>query len=210
MYKKLTYVVLAILLLGLCVNGVYAAIKGADISSLTEQEDFGVVYNECGVQKDLLTILTNRGITLARIRLWTKTPYDLAYVSSLATRCKAAGMQVMLDIHYSDTWADPGTQTKPRAWRRMSGQELIDQVYTYTKDVCTQIDPDYVQIGNEINCGMLWDDGEVCSNGNWATLRDLITAGHNGAKDGGGATTIVHIAPTDAEYTVDWFFGELM
>ena len=115
MYKKLTYVVLMLLVLGLGANKTYAA-DGADISSLTTQEDFGVVYNECGVTKNALTILKNRGIDIARIRLFVNPrtePQDLAYVIALAARCKTAGMQVMLCIQYSDTWADPGQQAKP-------------------------------------------------------------------------------------------------
>lgn len=213
MYKKLTYLLLMLLVLGVGLNKAYA-INGADISTLTTQENFGVEYYECGIKRNCLTILKNRGINLARIRLFvnpntseTGTAMDLNYVTNLAQECKDAGMQVMLCIHYSDTWADPGQQTKPSGWP--SGQELIDQVYNYTKDVVSQVNPDYVQIGNETNCGMLWPDGEVCDNGNWSFYADLVNAGVWGAEDGGCNNTIVHIAPTDPEYTVDWFFGEL-
>jgi arabinogalactan endo-1,4-beta-galactosidase/type II secretory pathway pseudopilin PulG len=190
--------------------------KGADISTLTKEEAFGVKYNEYGIQKDLLTILKNHGITLARIRLFvdpntsdTGTAMDLAYVTALAARCKAAGMQVMLALHYSDTWADSGTQTKPTAWKKLNQAKLVTQVYNYTYSVCSTIKPDYVQIGNAINCGMLWPNGEVCTAGNWANLRALITAGHNGAKAGGGGTTIVHVAMSDAP-AVKWFFDLLL
>ncbi len=194
------------------------AIKGCDISTLTTQENFGVKYYECGIQKDLLTILKDHGITLVRIRLFvnpdtsvTGTAMDLTYVKNLAARCKAAGLQVMLDLHYSDTWADPSTQTKPAAWKRLTQANLVTQVYTYTKDVCTQIKPDYVQIGNEITCGMLWPNGEVCTRGNWDNLRALINAGYQGAKEGTGssAITIIHVSESSGA-DVHWFFDNLL
>jgi hypothetical protein len=120
-------------------------------------------------------------------------------------------MQVMLTLHYSDTWADPSAQTKPAAWKRLTQAALVTQVYNYTKDVCTQIKPDYVQIGNETTCGMLWPNGEVCTAGNWNNYRALVTAGHQGAKDGGGAatTTIIHVSESSAA-ELKWFFDTLL
>ncbi len=201
----------------LCVvlpNKAYA-VKGADVSTLIGQENFGVVYNECGVPKDMLTILTNHGITLARIRLFVNpntsdngTAMDLAYVTTLAARCKSAGMQVMLTLHYSDTWADPDTQTKPAAWSSLTQAQLVTQVYNYTYNVCSAIQPNYVQIGNEITCGMLWPNGEICSAGNWANLRAIITSGHNAVKAACSATTIVHVSETSAA-NLKWFFDNL-
>ena len=217
MYKKISYVVLMMLLL-LCIitpKEAYA-VKGADISTLTTQEEtYDVVYRENGVAKDPLTILKNHGMTLARIRLFVNpntsddgTKMNLAYVTALAARCKSAGMQVMLTLHYSDTWADPGAQTKPAAWSTLTQEQLVSQVYDYTYSVCNAIKPDYTQIGNEISCGMLWPNGNACE-GNWANLRALITAGHNGAKAGGGGTTIVHVAESSAA-DLKWFFDNLL
>jgi len=216
MDKKIIYFAITVLLLTVVMapNKAYA-IKGVDISTLTRQESDGVKYNECGTQKDLLAILKNHGIDLVRIRLFVDpntnnagTAMNLAYVKTLAARCKAAGMKIMLDIHYSDTWANPGVQTKPAAWKNLTQEQLVTKVFDYTKDVCSQIKPDYTQIGNEINCGLLWPNGNACD-GNWANLRALITSGHNGVKAGGGGITIVHVAENKAE-DVKWYFDNLL
>jgi len=216
MYRKIIYLALTLLLvLGVMVpNKAYAA-KGADISTLTRQEADGVKYKECGVIKDPLVILKNHGITIARVRLFvdpntsdTGTAMNLAYVKALAARCKAAGMQIMLAPHYSDSWTDPGKQTKPAAWNNLTQAQLVTRVYDYTKDICSQIKPDYTQIGNEISCGMLWPNGNCCD-GNWVNLRALITAGHNGAKDGGGGTTIAHVSEKSA-VDCKWYFDNLL
>ena len=206
-----------VLLCAITPNKAYA-IKGADVSSLITQEDFSVVYRESSSSsaQDMLTILANHGIKLARIRLFvdpntndTGTAMDLTYVTTLAARCKAKGMKVMLAIHYSDTWADPDTQTKPTAWSSLTQAQLVTQIYDYTYSVCSTIQPDYVQIGNEITCGMLWPNGEVCSNGNWANLRALINSAYNAVKDVNSATiTVVHVSETSAA-NLKWFFDDL-
>jgi len=216
MNKKIIYLLLLVLLVIVLPNKSYA-IKGVDISTLTRQEADGVKYNECGKEKDLLTILKNHGIGLVRIRLFvnpdtndTGTVMNLAYVKTLAARCKAAGMKILLDIHYSDTWAHPGAQTKPAAWKSLTQKELVTKVYDYTKDVCSQIKPDYTQLGNEINCGMLWPNGNACPPaGNWDGLRELINSAHKGVKDGGGGITIVHVAENKAA-DAKWYFDNLL
>jgi arabinogalactan endo-1,4-beta-galactosidase len=192
------------------------AVKGVDISTLTQQETEGVKYNECGVQKDVLAILKNHGITLVRIRLFvdpnssdTGAAMDLAYAKALAARCKTAGMKIMLALHYSNTWANSGKQTKPAAWSSLTQEQLVTKIHDYTKDICSQIKPDYTQIGNEIGCGMLWPDGNCCDNNNWANLRALITAAHKGAKDGGDTNTIVHVSGKSAA-DIKYFFDNLL
>jgi arabinogalactan endo-1,4-beta-galactosidase len=115
------------------------------------------------------------------------------------------GMQLLLDIHYSDTWADPGHQLKPKAWEGLSFKELEGTVYTYTREVITQMKeagamPDIVQIGNEIGPGMLWDSGRVGGTFNtpkqWQQLGRLLKAGIRGARDGAGndpLKTMIHV-----------------
>jgi len=217
MFGKISYVAIAMLfLLFVAVPEKVYAIKGCDISSLTVQEGYGVVYNECDEEKDMLEILGNHGIELIRIRLFVNpdtstsgTEQNLAYVTTLAARCQAAGMKVMLALHYSDTWADPDTQTKPTAWSSLTQSQLVTQVYNYTYSVCSTIQPDYVQIGNEITCGMLWPNGEVCSYGNWSNLRALITSAHNAVKAANNsAITVVHVAETSSS-GCKWFFDNL-
>jgi len=115
-----------------------------------------------------------------------------------------------LDIHYSDTWANPGIQTKPAAWKDLTQEQLVAKVFEYTKDVCLQIKPAYVQIGNEINCGMLWPNGNACPpDGYWANLRELITSAHKGVKAGCGGKTIVHVAENKAA-DLKWYFDNLL
>jgi arabinogalactan endo-1,4-beta-galactosidase len=84
----------------------------------------------------------------------------------MATRIKNAEMGFLLDIHYSDTWADPGNQFKPAAWKDLTYDQLTEVVYRYTREVVTNLiiqgtDPDIVQIGNEITNGLLWSDSKL-------------------------------------------------
>ena len=219
MYRKISYMIIMMLLL-LCVMASQKAyaIKGVDISTLLRQEADGVKYHECGVQKDPIAIFKDHGIDLVRMQLFvdpntkdTGTAMNLDYVKTLAARCKAAGMKIMLDIHYSDTWANPGIQTKPAAWKDLTQEQLVAKVFEYTKDVCSQIKPAYVQIGNEINCGLLWPNGNACPpDGNWDNLRALITSAHKGAKAAGKKiVTIVHVAENKAA-DAKWYFDNLL
>ncbi len=98
-----------------------------------------------------------------------------------ARTVKAKGLKLLVDFHYSDTWADPGMQTKPAAWASHGISQLQTDVYNYTYDVCTSLKaqgttPDSVQIGNEINVGMLWNDGRVVNN-DFTNLGLLLKAG---------------------------------
>ncbi|MEI9912108.1 MAG: glycosyl hydrolase 53 family protein [Bacteroidota bacterium] len=104
---------------------------------------------------------------------------DLENTKKMARRVKDAGMKLLLDFHYSDYWADPGKQYKPAAWRSLSFDELKKAVYDYTKKVIQELKdqgttPDMVQIGNEINHGIIWPEGQV---GNLDSLAQLINAG---------------------------------
>jgi arabinogalactan endo-1,4-beta-galactosidase len=111
-----------------------------------------------------------------RLRLWHQ-PQDahssLAEVAALATRIHQAGMNVWLDIHYSDSWADQGAQTAPSAWSKLSLTPLTDSVYAYTGRVLARVQPDIVQIGNEINDGFLWPTGKSSN----STAFSIVTNG---------------------------------
>jgi len=126
---------------------------------------------------------------------------------------------LLLDLHYSDTWADPGAQSKPHAWEGLAFDSLRDSVYEYTLVVISRLKgrnalPDMVQIGNEITCGMLWDDGRVCGTSDtpeqWAKLGDLIAAGIEGvdAALGPGDSTriMIHIDRGADIGGATWFF----
>ena len=145
-------------------------IVGADISAVPTSEARGVKFSDNGVQKDILQILKDHGFNYIRLRIFVEPTNQggysaqgycgLAKTIPMARRVKEAGMGLLLDFHYSDTWADPGKQTKPLAWREMPPEQLVKTVHDYTLDVITRLktaggEPDMVQIGNEITPGML-------------------------------------------------------
>ena len=165
-------------------------IIGADISFLPELEAKGIQFSDNGVQNDAITILKAHGFNYVRLRIFNNPAADsgyapgkgfcnLAYTKQMAKRVKAAGMKLLLDFHYSDTWADPGKQFKPAAWKNLDFITLKDSLFNFTKTVLEALKaqgtlPDMVQVGNEINHGMIWPDGEVR---NMNQLAQLINAG---------------------------------
>lgn len=185
-------------------------IRGTDISFLPEIEEAGVVFkNSAGVEKNMLDILKESGVNTIRIRLW-HTPVDghssLAEVTALAARVKAKGMKVWLSVHYSDTWADPGHQIKPEAWSDASFSDLQDSVYLYTKKIMTEIDPDIIQIGNEINPGFLLPDGGT-SAGTLPNFIALLKKGVQAVRETSADTQImIHVAGFD---NANWFYQQL-
>ncbi|CAM5646442.1 hypothetical protein SANTM175S_01473 [Streptomyces antimycoticus] len=125
-----------------------------------------------GNAADPLDILKGAGVNYVRLRLWNNPASgynNKAKVLAYARAVKAKGLKLLVDFHYSDTWADPGNQRKPAAWASHGIGALQTDVYNYTYDVCTSLKaqgtaPDSVQLGNEINVGMLWNDGKVVNN----------------------------------------------
>lgn len=150
---------------------------GADISFLPQLEARGIKFKEDGVEKDAIELLKQHGFNYVRLRLFHNPSLengyspkdgfcDLAHTLAMAKRVKAAGMKLLLDFHYSDYWADPGKQYKPKAWEGLAFPELKKALYDYTYDVINQLKaqgttPDMVQIGNEINHGIVWPEGSV-------------------------------------------------
>lgn len=150
-------------------------IKGMDISTLLEKETCGARYYDNGVEQDLFAILKAYGTNSVRLRLWNDpyapdgTPYgaganDLNKVIVLAGRAKKYQIGYLLDLHYSDFWADSGKQTTPKAWQGMNEDELEAAVYRYTKEVMQTLKdkdllPEMVQVGNELTNGLLWPSG---------------------------------------------------
>ncbi len=150
---------------------------GADISFLPELEARGMKFSDKGIKKDAIEILKDHGFNYVRLRIFnnpsTDSGYspkkrfcDLNYTKQMAKRVKAAGLKLLLDFHYSDYWADPGKQYKPAVWRNLSFTELKKALYDYTKNVMEELKaqgttPDMVQVGNEINHGIVWSDGNV-------------------------------------------------
>lgn len=180
---------------------------GADISFLPSLEDGGRKFYDNGVEKDAFQLLKDHGFNYVRVRIfnnprtdsgYSKKGYcDLQNTLAMAKRIKASGMGFLLDFHYSDNWADPGKQFKPAAWKKSNFQQLQDSIRTFTKMVLVALKkqgtlPDMVQVGNEINHGMLWPDGR---NKNMDTLSAFLKAGIAGVKDADKSPRImIHIA----------------
>ncbi len=154
-------------------------IKGMDVSMLQELEAHGAVYRHQGKQKDLCQILRESGVNLIRLRLWHNPyslqgePYgggtnDLKTTISLARRAAQQGLMFMLNIHYSDFWTDPSKQLKPKAWKELDLKALKNIVYQYTTQTLQElksasVEPQFVQVGNELTNGFLWPEGHIDS-----------------------------------------------
>ncbi len=169
-----------------------AFVKGADISWLPQMEASGFkFYNEKGVQEDCIQILKDHGINTVRLRTWVHPSNDKRSghcskeeTVAMAVRAQKAGMHILIDFHYSDSWADPAKQKKPAAWEGHSFPELLNDVYTYTADVMTALKsngvmPEWVQVGNETAGGMIYPEG---STSNWNGLAQLINKGYDAIK----------------------------
>lgn len=196
-------------------------IRGVDISSLPRVEDNGgLFYNDAGQQQDIFQILADHGINYVRLKLWHAPANgynNLARVKAMATRIKSAGMGFLLDIHYSDTWADPGKQYKPTAWQDLDYDQLRAAVYDYTREVMAELrdqgtGPGIVQIGNEIPNGMLWNDGKLDrSSDQFTRLAGLLKAGVDGVKDAGcSARIMLHLDQGGDNGLYRWWFDHIV
>ncbi len=184
-----------------------AFIAGADLSLLQFTEDHGVQYKEGGVAQDALSLFKAHGCNYVRLRLFVDPKGSsgqvntLAYTVALARRVKAANLPWMLDLHYSDGWADPGHQAIPAQWQGLTHLQLVDQIFAYTRDTLAAFrlagcPPDMVQVGNEITNGMLWPDGgQLVSEAKWDAFAELLQAGIRGVHAGATAATkiVIHI-----------------
>lgn len=170
---------------------------GADVSFLAAAEAGGTVFKDDGVAKPGLQILQDHGYNWIRLRLFhtpsnstrSSLPNDLPYTIALAQQARAMGFKVLLNFHYSDTWADPSKQFVPEAWKDLAPEELVEAVFTYTRDTIAAfreagVMPDMVQNGNEITNGMLWPHGKLPEN--WDHFAALVQAGINGVDAGRG------------------------
>ncbi|HMP40272.1 MAG TPA: glycosyl hydrolase 53 family protein [Roseiflexaceae bacterium] len=178
-------------------------VRGADVSHLMQQEHYGAVYYDVGnVQRDVLEILKDRGINTIRIKVWNdpgNRAYDPArlhdplgfnnpyWATRLAVRAREMGFRIMIDFHYSDTWADPGKQFIPHEWLGLSVADTATALHDFTYDTLrTMADhgvvPEWVQIGNEIPGGMLWPLGRNNTTAGWDNLAIFLKAGYNATK----------------------------
>ncbi len=179
--KRFCFALAVLLLWGLSSNSATKYV-GGDISLLTKYEERGAIYyNENGARiTNMLSYLKSTGMNAMRVRLFVDPSMadaedqgegvcqDLPYVQALGQRIKAAGFDLLLDIHYSDTWTDPGQHSTPSSWTVTSA--LADSVYSYTKRVLNAMiavdaTPDFIQVGNEVTYGMLWPTGHCYPSG---------------------------------------------
>lgn len=200
--------------------------KGADISWVAGMEAQGMSWKDKnGNTRDVLNILKNDyGINSARIRVWVNpsSSYTNGYLTvtraaQLAQRAKNQGMRIMLTLHYSDSWADPGQQNKPAAWANYTNQQLMDNIWSWTRSTLTTmssygVTPEWVQIGNETNDGMLWPNGKASTSA--TTMQNyayFVTTGHNAVKSiNSNIKTIVHLANADNLAVLQWNLGGII
>jgi len=194
----------------------------ADLSVLDELEVAGAAYAGPRGPANALTLLKERGLNMVRLRLW-HTPslgHDgLQEVLAMAERVQAQDLDLMLTIHYSDTWADPSQQDKPAAWDGLPFTALRDSVRSYTqRTVQALVDqgtpPALVQVGNEITGGMLWPQGRVGGAydipAQWRQLADLLQAGIDGVRAADDQVAIMlHVDNGGSTETVRWFFDNI-
>ncbi|HZP82413.1 MAG TPA: glycosyl hydrolase 53 family protein [Chthonomonadaceae bacterium] len=201
---------------------------GADVSMLRKIEELGGIFRKDGRPTDPISLMKSYGGNCFRLRLFVNPDHkegvvnDLPYTLALARRIKAADARLLLDLHYSDTWADPAHQIKPAAWAALDFPALEKRVETYTTEVLAAFKaagvlPDIVQVGNEITPGMLWPDGKLGGKAQgeaqWERFTQLLRAGIRGVKQPLGKSDrvriLIHIDRGGDWPTTRWFFENL-
>lgn len=193
--------------------------KGMDISFVPECEDDGMQIKDFDKTPiDALALAEKYGVNAIRLRIWNNPENvpesggycDYKHTLAMAKRAKEHGMEFMLDFHYSDYWADPAQQRKPKAWENLSFEELERAVYEYTRDTLLDFKaegvlPEMVQIGNEIRSGLLFPDGELPD---CAHMVRLVNAGIRGAREAGGSEMkiMIHLDQGGRYFYIkEWF-----
>ncbi len=173
-------------------------------------------YNRAGLEGDIYQVLKQEGINSIRLRAWVN-PTDgwnnTDDVVDKAVRAKDAGMKVMIDFHYSDTWADPSHQTKPAAWTSETITQLQTSVHDYTANILNTLKsdgviPSWVQVGNETSDGMLWPEGRASAS--MSNFASLVNAGYNAVKSvDTSIRVIVHLPNGYDNSLYTWMFDGL-
>jgi arabinogalactan endo-1,4-beta-galactosidase/beta-glucanase (GH16 family) len=230
MRRTVLLVSVLIVMNNICVSGHGSTfLVGGDISALPKIESLGGVYQHEGRKADCLRILSAQGANCFRIRLFVNPTgrrmvvQDIGFAIKLAQRVKASGAKLLLNLHYSDTWADPGHQHKPAAWQDMDFDTLKQTLRAYTAGVVTrfkqaQVLPDIIQVGNEITPGFLWPDGKLYhkddSQPHWKEFTALLKAGiagvHEALSTEDNTRIMIHIDAGGRRAQTKWFFDNLM
>ena len=198
--------------------------KGADIGWLQQMEATGYkFYNDAGVLTDCIQILKDHGINSIRLRTWVNPSNDKASghcgkeeTVAMAVRAKNAGMRVMINFHYSDSWADPSKQVKPAAWKDLTFEQLKQALYDYTVDVMSAlktagVTPEWVQVGNEIPTGFLYPEGSIYKadgkTEDWAPMVQLLNKGYDAVKFVSPDTKVIlHVDRGNDNGRFRWWF----
>ncbi|MEM4717723.1 MAG: glycosyl hydrolase 53 family protein [Desulfurococcaceae archaeon] len=194
-------------------------IRGVDLSEVPWILELGgKFYDETGVEKDILDILAENGVNWIRLRIWNNPydeqgqPYgggncDLYRMTEFATRAKSKGFGILVNFHYSDWWADPSKQDKPKEWVNLTFNELVEAVYNWTYNALRYMQinnaiPDMVQVGNEINYGFLWPEGRI---ENWTQFTVLLRSAVKAVRDVDSRIKIViHLAGVRSDYYINF------
>jgi arabinogalactan endo-1,4-beta-galactosidase len=229
LYHQLVIVLLSLFFLISCSNEVSSQkeeppvvpvdtfAKGADISWLPQMEASGYqFYNDNGQKEDCFKILKDHGINSIRLRTFVNPSNDKfsghcskEETVAMAVRAKEWGMRVMIDFHYSDSWADPAKQVKPKAWVGHDFPTLLSDVYNYTFEVMTAlktagVTPEWVQVGNEIPGGFIYPEG---STANWSQLVQLLNKGYDAIKAVSPKTKVIlHVDQGNNNERFRWWF----
>ena len=191
--------------------------RGGDISWLPQMEESGYTfYNDAGEAEDCFKILRDHGINAIRLRAWVNpdnNPHSghcsTAETVVMARRAKESGMRVMINLHYSDSWADPGKQHKPKDWEGLTFEQLKEALYDYTRGVMTAlkeagVTPEWVQVGNEIPSGMIHPEGHT---DNWPQLAALINRGYDAIKEVSPTSKVIlHVDQGNNNERFRWWF----
>ena len=191
---------------------------GADLSYVNEMEDCGGVYREDGTVKDPFVLFADHGTNLVRVRLWNDAEWtdysDLADVKKTIRRSREQDMQVLLDFHYSDDWADGDKQIIPKAWAHIEDtQELAQALYDFTLETLLELDregllPEMVQVGNETNPELMRGPEDGSEPIDWKRNAALLNAGIRAVRAaarqaGKPIRVMLHIA--QPENVLPWF-----
>jgi arabinogalactan endo-1,4-beta-galactosidase len=207
-------------------HGKSLSVRGADISFTLQEEAANTRYRDLrGRTRSVERILADSGANYVRLRVWTDPPAGYSTLGSaltLAKRAKHAGLKVLLDLHYSDFWADPGKQPTPKAWEGQDLPTLAETVRRYTQDAVAafarQGTPvDMVQVGNEVTSGMLFPTGQLYPENapqQWPQFTTLLKAGIQGAHEGAPQRhqprIMIHIDRGGDSGGSRWFFDHLL
>jgi len=184
-------------------------ISAVDLSALPEIKSKNITfYNNDNTPEDVVSILKKNGVNTVRLKIWNDSENSTSgfeQVKSFSNELHNLGLKVWLTVHYSDTWADPNIQNPPKNWQGISFTTLKDSVSSYTKKIMSEIRPDIIQIGNEINSGLLLPYGNI--NSNKDQFLQILNAGTKAVRDISNDTKImIHFAGIN---NADWFFDHV-